>query len=303
MPLHGHQRPFNPSVEDARTSSDTENDHAPKKKHRTQMPWPEHEKVIASHLEMLHIVMNDVPNGGEAFNLASNMVETTNKLMAQFNLLKKQLALSKLPDSLFGTGAVNNSEPGTETVREAKNIWGTLNTPKGPSHSMPGRPSRRRGHSNERNKRTRQDQDYATTESTSTDFANSELQRSHKRKRLAVSTPAADVDVRHVTPVSIDTEDISQEVQRRLEIKEERRRKRDSNPKQEKRKRESAGSEGAASFDTLSKPRKRSRVEMETDQLRSTGKRGRGEPGTYFIDGLTESSTERKGSKRQKPEP
>ncbi|RJE21737.1 hypothetical protein PHISCL_05921 [Aspergillus sclerotialis] len=61
-----------------------------------------------------------------------------------------------------------------------------------------------------------------------------------KRTRTGRSIPGDDEDVRNVTPVSMETEDISEEVDRRLRIKEERHRKKDAKP--EKRKRESMAS-------------------------------------------------------------
>ena len=61
-----------------------------------------------------------------------------------------------------------------------------------------------------------------------------------KRKRTGRSIPGDDEDVRNVTPVSMETEDISEEVDRRLRIKEELRRKKDAKP--QKRKRESLAS-------------------------------------------------------------
>jgi hypothetical protein len=58
-------------------------------------------------------------------------------------------------------------------------------------------------------------------------------------------------------PVSLETEDISDEVQRRLKIKEEQRRKRDAKPEKRKRDRDSLASNASTSSLASSKPRKR----------------------------------------------
>lgn len=61
-----------------------------------------------------------------------------------------------------------------------------------------------------------------------------------KRRRADRSIPGENEDVRNATPVSMETEDISEEVNRRLRIKEEKRKRKDW--KSEKRKRESGTS-------------------------------------------------------------
>lgn len=83
--------------------------------------------------------------------------------------------------------------------------------------------------------------------------------RPPKRKRLDAVVSGDDEDVRNVTPVSAETEDISEEVERRLAIKDEKRKKRGS--QLEKRKRESLASNGStSSVGTTTKPKKRRRV-------------------------------------------
>lgn len=72
-----------------------------------------------------------------------------------------------------------------------------------------------------------------------------------------MAMPGADQDVRDVMPVSLETEDISDEVQRRLKIKEEQRRKRDAKPEKRKRDRDSLASNVSTSSLASSKPRKR----------------------------------------------
>jgi hypothetical protein len=81
--------------------------------------------------------------------------------------------------------------------------------------------------------------------------------RASKRKRDIASHPAAE-DF-HQTPGSLETEDISEEVQRRLRIKEERRRRKDET-KSEKRKRESLLSNESASPGNSKHRKKRART-------------------------------------------
>lgn len=90
-----------------------------------------------------------------------------------------------------------------------------------------------------------------------------------KRKRTDRSRPDDDEDVRHVTPVSMETEDISEEVNRRLRIKEERRKKKDSKP--EKRKRESFDSNRSTSPRRTIRPKtKKIKVNTEVNDEKDT---------------------------------
>lgn len=90
------------------------------------------------------------------------------------------------------------------------------------------------------------------------DRAYTAISRSSKRKRLDLAIAGAEQEVADVMPVALETEDISEEVQRRLKIKEERRKKRDAKP--EKRKRDSLASNGSASASSpggVSRPRRK----------------------------------------------
>lgn len=87
---------------------------------------------------------------------------------------------------------------------------------------------------------------------------------SNKRKRLDVPIPGSNEDTQNATAVSTETEDISEEVQRRLEIKEEQRRKRNARPEKRKRDRDSFVSDGGApSLGSTDRPKKR-RKELTT---------------------------------------
>ncbi|KAJ5122358.1 hypothetical protein N7448_003492 [Penicillium atrosanguineum] len=102
--------------------------------------------------------------------------------------------------------------------------------------------------------RTEKERDTTTTESETT--WQSEVPVS-KRKRDITSHPVAE-DFHH-TSGSLETEDISEEVQRRLRIKEERRRQKDE-VKPEKRKRESMVSNESTSPDNSEHRKKRVRT-------------------------------------------
>lgn len=85
---------------------------------------------------------------------------------------------------------------------------------------------------------------------------------SQKRKRLDLILSGKNEDAQSLTPESIETEDISEEVQRRLEIKEEQRKKRGSSTSEKrKRNRDSLASNDStlSSSGGASRPKKRRR--------------------------------------------
>lgn len=90
--------------------------------------------------------------------------------------------------------------------------------------------------------------------------------RNSKQPRDAAPHPTPGLD-EDVTSTSLETEDISAEVQRRLKIKEEQRRKRET-PKQDKRKRDSLASNDGASSSTTTRPQKK-RAKMDSARKRS----------------------------------
>lgn len=85
-----------------------------------------------------------------------------------------------------------------------------------------------------------------------------------KRRRTKRSIPGADEDVNDVTPVAMQTDDISDEVERRLKIKEERRRKWNGKP-EKKRKRDSTASSGIVEPREGSQTPKKLRVASENE--------------------------------------
>lgn len=107
--------------------------------------------------------------------------------------------------------------------------------------------------------RTEKESDIPSTESeTNTQTDQSEDPRASKRKRDAVPYTEVDEATRN-TSGFFETEDISEEVQRRLRIKEERRRQKES-AKPEKRKRESLLSNESVSPGPSKHRKKRARA-------------------------------------------
>lgn len=105
--------------------------------------------------------------------------------------------------------------------------------------------------------RTEKETDIAATESETNTQSGVLEDRASKRKRDLASHPVVE-DFPHASG-SLETEDISEEVQRRLRIKEERRRRKDDS-KPEKRKRESLLSNESASPDNFKHRKKRART-------------------------------------------
>lgn len=77
-----------------------------------------------------------------------------------------------------------------------------------------------------------------------------------KRTRTKLAIPGADDDVNDYVPVALQKDDISEEVERRLRLREERREKRGKLQPAEKRKRDSDG-DGAAATKPETEIRKR----------------------------------------------
>ncbi|RHZ63054.1 uncharacterized protein CDV56_105114 [Aspergillus thermomutatus] len=219
---------------------------------------------------MLNGVKSQVAGDGDSFRLISSMVEKTNKLVMQFRVIKKQLMNSKSgPD--FGRYSEREKEFDED---EARNPFGGVPEAAGNGNSHSASDSSRRNGSKEKgrggntHKRARVDEDVnedmdvmqaeVQPMQAQEDRAYAAISRSSKRKRLDLAIPGAEQEVADVLPVSLETEDISEEVQRRLKIKEERRKKRDAKP--EKRKRDSLASNGSATASSpgvVSRPRKK----------------------------------------------
>ncbi|KOC18523.1 hypothetical protein AFLA70_3g008540 [Aspergillus flavus AF70] len=241
---------LNPTVEEEDEEIDTEPPTTETTAPRNRISWPEicaqHESVLSSHIEMLNMVRDNVSTG-DALQMVAGMIEKTNRLMTQFRVVKKQL-ISK----------TETFEKSSEKPTATANEYRTTSTSSSRDSSK-----RRRSSSKERRKRYRVETDSMDVESESIDTMPVGAVQYPKRKRLDMMMAGGDEDVRNVTPVALETEDISEEVQRRLEIKEEQRRKRSSKP--EKRKRDSMASTGSTSSPGIAKPKKKTKTESSQD--------------------------------------
>ncbi|PYI34006.1 hypothetical protein BP00DRAFT_468261 [Aspergillus indologenus CBS 114.80] len=255
MPLSSHPPPsMNPSVEEVDDESrPSVGSGSGDVNAEQQLSWAEvcaqHESLLASHLALLQQVQGEVPSNGDASRLVTNMLERTKKLMMQFKIIKGKFGSRKLFQS---KPWIIEDEP--NFVIGNLNAEKTLHSNSGSDPSSSRRTSdssgnglrardrvkRARAEASERDEETNAAVLNAENMSTFADPA-----RHHKRKRLMKVLPGCEDDVRSITPVSIDTEDISEEVQRRLAIRDEQRKKR-SNAKAEKRKRDSMTSTGSA---------------------------------------------------------
>ncbi|KAL2819210.1 hypothetical protein BJX63DRAFT_31623 [Aspergillus granulosus] len=239
-----HTRPhFNPTVEEVRDETDRPSSHdiTPSD---LGVSWPElctqHESVLSSHQRTLQALQGQLQalSDSEGSKLVSSMFERTNKLVMQFEAVKKHI----IPRIQEGGPA------------SARASWASTGDSRSSSNQDDVVRSKRR-------KRARRSDDYEReTEIIEQLLPEVQLpfQRS-KRKRTDLVIPGGSDDVQNAIPVALETEDISEEVQRRLKIKEERR-KRETEVKLEKRKRDrsSLASNGSASSLSLGmKPRKK----------------------------------------------
>jgi hypothetical protein len=182
------------------------------------VPWAEifsrHEKLLSAHLELLHSVKGHVAQDGEAFRAVSSMVNKTIQSMSQFKVVKKHMLSRKPNENPFAFASSSTSPTQARQTPTPQSTDAEFTSPR-------------------KRSRTEKERDIINTEPETT--LQSDLPVS-KRKRDIAPRPVAE-DFPH-TSGSFETEDISEEVQRRLRIKEERRRRKDD-AKPEKRKRES----------------------------------------------------------------
>ncbi|KAJ5497330.1 hypothetical protein N7463_009317 [Penicillium fimorum] len=208
---------MNPTVEDEVDAN--ANPKAGSNSSDTPIPWSEifsrHEAVLCSHLEMLSMVKEQIAPEVNGFQTVSSMVNKTVQAMNQLKMARKHMM------SKAATPSTSPSNPTQSTDTEA----------------------------NTRKKRRRVSRDNETARPEPTDEM-----RALKRHRDSSSQPTTEQDG-EFTSTSLGTEDISAEVQRRLKIKEEQRRKKE-NPKADKRKRDSLASNDGES-PIASRPRKK----------------------------------------------
>ncbi|CEJ58209.1 hypothetical protein PMG11_06875 [Penicillium brasilianum] len=236
--------------------------------HGTPIPWAEifsrHEAVLASHLEMLDSVKSQIAPDGEAFRTLSSMVTKTIQAMNQSKVARKQMLNRNAPENPF-----NNPHSSSSASKMNERPTAT--------------PQSTETETSCRKKRCR-------TEKAEVDMQNQvqsleEDPRASKRRRDLIGEDAR--SAHYASSGSQETEDISAEVQRRLKIKEEKRRMREKT-KPEKRKRESLVSNDGASPAEANHRKKRARrtssdlkrngeplVEKEADEKTRRFKRAR----------------------------
>ncbi|PYH69077.1 uncharacterized protein BO88DRAFT_487876 [Aspergillus vadensis CBS 113365] len=230
MPLAGHKSTqFSKMEQQDERSSNGGSGKAPETK-LFQHSWPEiskqHDIMLSSHLEILHQLKSQVHSDGEEFQLVSNMVDKTKRLIAQFDILKKRV-VPKLNTATPESDA--RSSESMSTSRSRKEL-------------KKEQLKRHADHMYD----PEEDGGAAAAENQDPLTARSLAVHSSKRKRIDEFIPGADEDIRRFSPVSVETEDISEEVQRRLKIKEEQRKRRGTS-KVDKRKRDSLTSNGSTS--------------------------------------------------------
>ncbi|KAL4871115.1 hypothetical protein BDV12DRAFT_194761 [Aspergillus spectabilis] len=245
MPSSRAHTSFNPTVEDVwdepdGINTDTATDPC--------FSWPEicaqHENVLSSHLKMLQTVKGQVSSDADASRLISSMLERTNKLALQFDGVKSRI--------------IPRVNKGYDSTRMPPGDLNDSGRP-APSRSDEGvvRPKRR--------KRQRISNEVEQ-ESVAREPLLAEVQRM-KRKRVDVALSGHNEDVLNAMPVAMETEDISDEVQRRLKIKDEQRRNRDSKPEKRKRDRDSLASNAStSSLGNTKKPRKKFKLSEQVNR-------------------------------------
>ncbi|KAL4981788.1 hypothetical protein BDW68DRAFT_171854 [Aspergillus falconensis] len=232
---------LNPTVDEVHEDTDSNDD---TRGSDPRLSWPQictqHDSVLSSHLQMLRSLQGQVSADPNASKLITSMIERTQNLVMQFEGVKKHIVPRTTGNSGSGSCSVSGSRPTSDSTSRVDDV------------SVRKRRKRRRI-LNEIEPVRESPQPVL------------EVQPA-KRKRVDVAIPGADQDVRDVMPVSLETEDISDEVQRRLKIKEEQRRKRDAKPEKRKRDRDSLVSNASTSSLASSKPRKKFKRDGQADR-------------------------------------
>ncbi|KAL3474018.1 hypothetical protein BJX99DRAFT_232542 [Aspergillus californicus] len=242
MPLRHTDPPLNPTVEEVCDETET---HSQIPGSDFRSAWPElctqHESVLSAHLRMLQALKGQITSDAESSKLIQSMLERTNKLCMQFEGIKKHVIHRMNRNPVLEGYSGDFEKVDLRAQASARSDDGS-------------RPKRR--------KRQRVSNEVEQ-ESEMREPVISEFQRS-KRKRVDVPNPTEDQDVGDAVPVSFETEDISEEVQRRLKIKEEKRKRREVKPEKRKRDRDSLASNASTSSLASMKPRKRFKLSEPT---------------------------------------
>ncbi|KAL4807584.1 hypothetical protein BDV18DRAFT_135602 [Aspergillus unguis] len=239
--------PLNPTVEEVQdeTSAGVRQGRVESRFSWSQI-CSQHDSVLSSHLETLQALKGEISSDAEASKVIATMIERTQKLVTQFEGIKNHI----IPRATRNNGRSRTS---------SSELNGASNTGKAAASKSEDSAARKR---RKRNRISNEASVQASPEpQPQPKEPVVEVQRM-KRKRTELAIPGSNEDVQNVMPVSLETEDISDEVQRRLKIKEENRRKRDAGGKPEKRKRDrdSLASNASASSFNSSKPRKKVRL-------------------------------------------
>ncbi|KAJ5611059.1 hypothetical protein N7510_007778 [Penicillium lagena] len=251
---------MNPTVEDDRHEPPEARDSS----NRAPMAWAElfsrHETMLSSHLELLNSVKEHMTGDGNGSRTVSSMVQKTVQAMNQLKLVRKKMGSHKttLDDDHSTAASQTSSMNGAHRSH--------THTPT-PYSTDAVNTARRKRSRNEKEGGNETETDFGTPPTDKNQTYEDADPRAPKRKRSSYSAVSgADDDPRDATETSLETEDISAEVQRRLRIKEEQRRKRErDNARPEKRKRTSGASNGSVSPDRSRPKRKRSKMEVAED--------------------------------------
>ncbi|KAJ5121531.1 uncharacterized protein N7515_009492 [Penicillium bovifimosum] len=259
---------MNPTVEDENDSHDTNS------KANTPIPWSEifsrHSVMIGTHLDFLRKAEGQTISESDG-QLVLSMFDTTVRALSDLWVVQK-IIMSRNTTTSSTSIPSNPSNPAHSTDSETNTRKKRRRVSREKESIRPGPEYELRASKRSRDtsfQAPAQEDDYTTSTSLGRDDISREEEstrsgpdytlRASKRSRdTSFQAPAQEDD--YTTSTSLGTEDISAEVQRRLRIKEEKRRKKE-NPKPDKRKRESLVSNDGASA-AVNRPRtKRLKVE------------------------------------------
>ncbi|KAL1849730.1 DNA-directed DNA polymerase delta [Paecilomyces lecythidis] len=266
-----------PTVED---EVDAEGNSAASGADRKPVAWSEifaqHESNLTSHSHILDMVKFHVAAESDAFRTVSLMLDRTRELMEELKVMQRDFLPHSSTEKIL-LGAYTKDLPRRPSVHNdrAKPTNASTSSSRGASESLKSQdPSRRSTPSfffdskptpvskpeqtKKGKKRSRRDEDEIDTENMEDTSSSAQ-----KRKRTNGLVPGHDEDIKAIIPVSMETEDISDEVARRLKIREERRKNRNNN-KAEKRKRESMNSNASrGSPEAPARPKKKAKSSGE----------------------------------------
>ncbi|KAJ5940262.1 hypothetical protein N7516_000430 [Penicillium verrucosum] len=243
---------MNPTVEDEVIDDvpANQNSNSNANANDTPVPWSEifsrHEAVLCSHLEMLSMVKEQIAPKVNGFQTVSSMVNKTVLAMNQLKIARKHMMSSKSHQTPTPEGRKKSTYPTLYQATETGIDMTALENAT-PSSSNPTQSTDTEANTRKKRRRISRDNDTARPECAD------EIRAPKRSRDSSSSQPTPEQDAEFAS--TLETEDISAEVQRRLKIKEEQRLKKE-NPKADKRKRDSlVSNEGESPI--ASKPRKK----------------------------------------------